>query len=203
MNNELYCFYGCGELAKFTLKNKKPCCNKTSSKCKAIREKNSNSLKQAYKEGKKNCVFTDSHRQCTINEKKAKVLADLNTSGTYRSNCYLNRIIKEFNLIEYKCSECKIEHWNNKKITLELDHIDGDSANCKLLNLRYLCPNCHSQTTTYKGKNLNTGKIKISDEELMNSLNQHKNTRQALIEVGLSPRGGNYARVARLLTKKE
>lgn len=201
MDTKLYCSYGCGELAKFVLKNKKQCCCKTSSSCKAIKEKNSKNLKQAYKEGKRICAFTDEHRQNTINERKAKVLADLNSSGVYRSNCYLNKIIKEFNLIEYKCFECKIEQWNNKKITLELDHIDGDSANCKLVNLRYLCPNCHSQTTTYKGKNTNTGKIKISDEQLLNSIKQHKNIRQALIEVGLSPRGGNYARVARLLNK--
>ena len=201
MENKLYCSYGCGELANFLLKNKKPCCSKTSNSCQAIREKNSNSLKQAYKEGKKFCAFTNEHRQRTINEKKAKVIADLNTSGVYRSNCYLNRIIKEFNLIEYKCSECEIKQWNDKKITFELDHIDGDSANCRLRNLRYLCPNCHSQTATYKGKNINTGKIKISDEELLGSLKKHKNTRRALIEVGLSPRGGNYARVARLLNK--
>ena len=201
MDIKLYCSYGCGELAKFTLKNKKQCCSKTSSSCKAIKEKNSKGLKQAYEEGKRICAFTDEHRRNTIAERKAKVLADLNTSGVYRSNCYLNRIIREFNLIEYKCSECKIQQWNNKKITLELDHIDGNSANCKLVNLRYLCPNCHSQTTTYKGKNMNTGKIKISDEQLLNSIKQHKNIRQALIEVGLSPRGGNYARVARLLNK--
>lgn len=201
METKLYCSYGCGELALFTLKNKKPCCSKTSNCCKAVREKNSIGLKKAYKEGNKICAFTDEHRQHTINEKKARVLANLNTSGVYRSNCYLNRIIKEFNLIEYKCSECEIIQWNNKKITFELDHIDGDSANCKLINLRYLCPNCHSQTSTYKGKNLNTGKIKISDEQLLHSLSKHKNIRRALIEVGLSPRGGNYTRVARLLNK--
>ena len=141
------------------------------------------------------------HRQKTINDKKAKVIYDLNNCGAYRSNCYLNRIIKEFSLLVYKCSKCSIKHWNDKQITLELDHIDGDPSNCKITNLRYMCPNCHSQTDTYKGRNLNTGKIKVTDEQLMRSLKEHKNTRRALIEVGLSPRGGNYARVARLLTK--
>jgi Zn finger protein HypA/HybF involved in hydrogenase expression len=201
MNNELFCAYGCGSIAVVRLKNNKPCCSKNTSQCKAVKEKNSNGLKKAYKEGKRICVFTNEHREKTIDEKKSRVILDLNTAGLYRSNCYLNRIIAEFNLMDYKCSECLIEQWNDKKIVLELDHIDGDSSNCKLVNLRYLCPNCHSQTNTYKGKNINTGKIKVTDEQLMYSITQHKNIRQALIEVGLSPRGGNYARVARLLSK--
>lgn len=203
MENKLYCEYGCNSLANYVLKNKKLCCSKTSNQCKAVREKNSASLKQSYKEGRRNCVFTDKHRQKTINERKAEVISDLNTTGTYRSNCYLNRIIAEFNLIEYKCAECLIEKWNNKKIVLELDHIDGDSYNCKLTNLRYLCPNCHSQTRTYKGKNSNTGKIKITDDQLLESLNQHKNIRQALINVGLSPRGGNYSRASKLILQSK
>jgi hypothetical protein len=120
MDTKLYCSYGCGELATFTLKNKKPCCSRTSNQCKSIKEKNSNSLKKAYKEGKKICTFTDEHRQKTINEKKARVIYDLNNSGVYRSNCYLNRIIKEFSLLNYKCSVCSIKQWNDKQITLEL-----------------------------------------------------------------------------------
>ncbi len=43
--------------------------------------------------------------------------------------------------------------WNNKHLKMQLDHIDGNSANHKLENLRMLCPNCHSQTDTYAGKN--------------------------------------------------
>ena len=51
------------------------------------------------------------------------------------------------------CSDCGIgEVWNNKPITLQLDHIDGNSDNNNLDNLRLLCPNCHSQTETYGSK---------------------------------------------------
>jgi 5-methylcytosine-specific restriction endonuclease McrA len=64
------------------------------------------------------------------------------------------RLIKE-NLKKYVCEECGIENiYNNKPITLELDHIDGDNSNHKLNNLRFLCPNCHSQTPTYRSKKL-------------------------------------------------
>ena len=46
------------------------------------------------------------------------------------------------------------EEWNDKKINMELDHIDGNRTNHKLKNLRMLCPNCHSQTDTYRAKNI-------------------------------------------------
>jgi 5-methylcytosine-specific restriction endonuclease McrA len=62
------------------------------------------------------------------------------------------RIINE-NLIEYKCSICGIENWNNKPIVLQLDHINGNNRDNRIENLRFLCPNCHSQTETFCGKN--------------------------------------------------
>lgn len=43
--------------------------------------------------------------------------------------------------------------WMGKKISLELDHIDGNNKNNLISNLRYLCPNCHALTPTYRGKN--------------------------------------------------
>jgi hypothetical protein len=55
--------------------------------------------------------------------------------------------------IEEKCSKCGISSWGNKPLTCHIDHIDGDRTNNELPNLRYLCPNCHSQTDTYGGKN--------------------------------------------------
>ena len=62
------------------------------------------------------------------------------------------RIITE-NLIPYKCSECEISEWKGQKLSLHLDHIDGNAWNHELSNLRFLCPNCHSLTDTYTGKN--------------------------------------------------
>jgi 5-methylcytosine-specific restriction endonuclease McrA len=146
-------------------------------------------------------TFTNEDRAKIAQQRKEAVLKDLNEEGSYRSNCYLNRIIKEFSLLEYKCSECGITNWRDKDISLELDHIDGNAHNCKLSNLRYVCPNCHSQTKTFRGRSINTGKKRVSDEELIVSLRESPNVRQALIRVGLSPRGGNYTRALKLKAK--
>lgn len=68
------------------------------------------------------------------------------------SNHLKNRLIKE-GILEYKCAECGIKNiWNNKPISLHLDHINGINNDNRINNLRILCPNCHSQTATYAGK---------------------------------------------------
>lgn len=56
------------------------------------------------------------------------------------------------------CEICGIVEWNNKPISLECDHIDGDHTNNRPENLRIICPNCHSQTDTYKAKNTGKGR---------------------------------------------
>ena len=62
------------------------------------------------------------------------------------------RLISE-NLIEKKCNCCGITNWMGKDITLQLDHINGINNDHRLENLQLLCPNCHSQTDTWCGKN--------------------------------------------------
>lgn len=58
----------------------------------------------------------------------------------------------------YKCVSCNIAEWNNKPISLHLDHIDGNSDNNIPSNIRLLCPNCHSQTETFCGRNKKNSK---------------------------------------------
>lgn len=64
-----------------------------------------------------------------------------------------NRLI-EAGLKVNQCEECGISEWNNKPIMIELDHINGNRTDHRLENLRMLCPNCHSQTNTFRAKNI-------------------------------------------------
>lgn len=56
------------------------------------------------------------------------------------------------------CECCKLERWLDSPITLEVHHIDGDRTNNDITNLQLLCPNCHSVTDSWKGRNKNSKK---------------------------------------------
>ena len=55
------------------------------------------------------------------------------------------------------------------------------------------------QTDTYKGRNKNSGKLKVTDQELLTAYERCSNIRQALIDVGLAAKGGNYERLKKLI----
>lgn len=59
------------------------------------------------------------------------------------------RVIKEDG---YKCNKCGISEWNGLPIMLELEHINGDNRDNSRGNLELLCPNCHSQTLTWRNR---------------------------------------------------
>lgn len=78
----------------------------------------------------------------------------------YQASKLSKRLVKE-GLKDYKCECCGITEWNGKSLSLELNHIDGDNGNHSLANLELICPNCHSQTDTYRSKNIKMKKLRI------------------------------------------
>ena len=74
-------------------------------------------------------------------------------NSTYHNIASLkNRLVKE-GYLEYKCANCGIKEWLGQPLSLHLDHINGVHDDHRIENLRFLCPNCHSLTETYAGKN--------------------------------------------------
>jgi len=102
-----------------------------------------------------------------------------------------------------KCNHCGIYEWNGKPIVLELEHKDGNHSNNERENLEAICPNCHSQTNTWRGRNKTNKRLKISDDEIVKAYIKTNSIRQTLLEVGLAAKGGNYKRVHGIVKKYE
>jgi len=89
-----------------------------------------------------------------ISDERKFVLDDiLNGKHPQYPTGKLKKRLLENKIFQNICSECGVTEWNGKKLVMHLDHKDGDRHNHKLSNVRMLCPNCHSQTDTYCGKN--------------------------------------------------
>ena len=102
---------------------------------------------------------------------KTNKLNNVKKEDILKENCkhqriVLRRYIIKNNLSPYKCAICGCTEWQGKTLSLELDHINGINNDNRLENLRFLCPNCHSQTSTYGSRNqqLNSSEYDISDD---------------------------------------
>jgi hypothetical protein len=73
----------------------------------------------------------------------------------------LKKIVIVNGLLEDICALCHLANkWNGKPINLQIDHINGNAVDNRIENLRILCPNCHSQTDSFGGRNKGKGTAK-------------------------------------------
>lgn len=84
----------------------------------------------------------------------ARPIGELLRKGSHVQSYKLKQKLFAEQLKERKCESCLTERWLDHPVPLELDHINGDTTDNRLENLRILCPNCHALTKTYRGKKL-------------------------------------------------
>lgn len=92
------------------------------------------------------------HNKGKKSNKRRNIDDYLSNKVSIQSHKLKIRLLEE-KIFDSKCSCCKLGTWNELPIPLELDHINGNHLDNSLTNLRLLCPNCHAQTPTYRGKN--------------------------------------------------
>lgn len=81
-------------------------------------------------------------------------LEEILVAGRRQSRWRVKARIMQAGLLPNRCADCEIgPEYNGKPLMLQLDHINGDGEDWRLENLRLLCPNCHSQSPTFCGRN--------------------------------------------------
>jgi 5-methylcytosine-specific restriction endonuclease McrA len=74
-------------------------------------------------------------------------------AGEPRNRGNLKRRMIADGIKQNVCAACGLGEWRGKRLSMALHHINGDRLDNRLENLELLCPNCHSQTDTYSGRN--------------------------------------------------
>jgi DNA-binding CsgD family transcriptional regulator len=92
-------------------------------------------------------------RGAVVARPHALPLDELLVAGVYRSRFNLKLRLVKAGVKQKLCESCGIASWNGQRISLALHHVNGDRHDNRLENLQLLCPNCHSQTETYAGRN--------------------------------------------------
>ncbi len=122
-----------------------------------VASSNYNTLKKRLKE--ENIDYShipqgiDSNKNKVFPERAIPLEEVMIENSTYCRGTLKRRLLKN-GILKNQCSNCKLAPlWDNQKLVMVLDHINGINNDHRLENLRLLCPNCNSQQKTFSGRN--------------------------------------------------
>lgn len=131
---------------------------------------------------------------------KSKYVDSLFCINSLARREYIKRLIVSTNLLDYKCFECGLEKiWNNKIISLHLDHINGIRNDNRIENLRFLCPNCHSQTETYCSKEKSLTINSFSKEKIVECIIESFTVTDVINKLGLKDTNSNRTIIKKIV----
>lgn len=135
-------------------------------------------------------------------------MAEINFEESFIENSPTTRaVIRKYiirhNLIPYVCEKCGNDgNWQGQILTLQLDHRNGINNDHRLKNLRWLCPNCHSQTETFTGRNkTDKEKVTFTEEQAIQALKNTPNIHQATKYIGCTEGGANWFKLKTIKNK--
>lgn len=118
--------------------------------------------------------FIGSKKYQVKQQGKIKPLSEILESGIYTNTTKLKDRLFRWGIKERKCECCGNTEWMGIELPLEIHHINGDHKNNKLENLQILCPNCHSLTSNYRGKNIEVKRSNINPESIKETIEKLK-----------------------------
>lgn len=114
------------------------------------------------------------------------------------STGFIKKILYKNKLKEVKCEGCGLTNiYNKKPIVLQLHHKDGNNSNNILENFEILCPNCHSQTPTFRSKK------KIEESDILEAAKNSKTISEIITKLGKHPSGDLYKKIERVIDTHE
>jgi hypothetical protein len=78
-----------------------------------------------------------------------------------RNRTHLKKRLIAAGLKENRCEECGLREWHGRPLSMALHHVNGDGRDNRLENLQLLCPNCHSQTDNFSGRNRRVPRLRV------------------------------------------
>lgn len=94
-----------------------------------------------------------SKRGQVVARQQGRSLEQMFAPDTHRHRGQLKQRLVRAGLKEYRCERCSVSEWREHPLALALHHRNGDRLDNRVENLELLCPNCHSQTDTFSGRN--------------------------------------------------